>query len=90
MPLIEPSTSYVNDEIVAIFLAILRDEIYEFSQNTIVASGSYFIPRYLNINITRTSDLSSTEQATTDFEYLQNTDRMMYLNNDCLIKLVYF
>ena len=71
MPLIESSTSFINDEIVMYFLAMLHDELHDFNKNTMIATSTYFVPRYLNINIT--SDTSSII-ATTDFEYVQNDE----------------
>ena len=50
MSLQSDSTCYVNDEIVGLFLAILRDNIN--SPETLIASGLFFLPKLLNINLT--------------------------------------
>jgi hypothetical protein len=68
MSLQSDSTCYVNDEIVGLFLAILRDNIN--SPETLIASGLFFLPKLLNIN----DDMSSTGSHL-DFEYISKRDK---------------
>ena len=61
------STCYVNDEIVGLLLAILRDNIV--SPTTLIASGLFFLPKLLNIN-----DNPSSSESNLDFEYNSKRD----------------